>query len=63
MPLYELRCINKECEFEFEDQVKLEDVDNIKCPKCGTTAIREFRTNPKHAKHSSATTWRMNNGH
>lgn len=62
MPLYELKCTNEECEYEFEDQYKLAEVENAKCPKCGAPAKREFRTNPAHTRHSSATRWRMGHG-
>jgi len=62
MPLYELVCTNEECSHEYEDQLKLAEADDAKCPVCGAPAVREFRTNPAHDRHSSATTWRMGHG-
>lgn len=62
MPLYEMKCMNEECKFEYEDQLKLAEADDAKCPACGSPAVRENRTNPGFYRHSSATTWRMGHG-
>jgi putative FmdB family regulatory protein len=34
MPLYDLKCTNPDCGYEYEDQISLKDAENIKCPQC-----------------------------
>lgn len=60
MPLYELKCI--ECDHEFEEEHKLADVDNAKCPKCGGKTKIEIRNNPGHYRHLSWSSWRIGHG-
>jgi putative FmdB family regulatory protein len=62
MPLYELKCLNKDCEYEFVEQHKLAEVEEAECPECGSQAKIEMRTNPLHYRHVSWSTWRMGHG-
>jgi putative FmdB family regulatory protein len=60
MPLYDFKCTNKDCEYEFEEQVKLADIDDcgcVDCPECHMPAIRKI-TNPRHYKHVSWSAWK-----
>jgi len=49
MPLYDLKCTNPNCEYEYEDIIKLDDAEDIKCPKCGSLVERLITlVTPKH---------------
>ena len=56
MPLYDMKCTNEECKHEFEENIKLAEIEQAKCPKCGSKAERLI-TNPKHFKHGSWNRW------
>lgn len=64
MPLYDFKCTNKECEHEFEENVKLADIEEsdgcVSCPECHMPAIR--RITLVTPKHGSWSTWRMHHG-
>lgn len=55
MPLYDFKCTK--CDKEFDQQVKLDEADKVKC-SCGGKAKRLI-SNPSHYKHLSWSKWRM----
>jgi len=61
MPLYDFQCTNQDCGHEFEELVKLDDIDDsgcVNCPECHMPAIRKI-SNPGHYKHRTWSEWRM----
>ena len=60
MPMYDFKCTNKECEREFEENIKLADIEEscgcVDCPDCHMPAVRKI-TNPTHFKHLSWSSW------
>jgi len=61
--LYDFECTN--CHHQFEAQVKLQDLEEsdgcVDCPQCHHPAIRKI-TNPRHYKHISWASWRLQAG-
>lgn len=59
MPLYQFKCVN--CSNEFEDQVKVDERENVKCPACDNKT-EVVIVNPQHYRHLSWSTWQVGVG-
>lgn len=58
MPLYTMKCTKEKCGCEFDEFIKLEELDKeVRCPECKEKAERLI-VNPKHFKHLSWASWR-----
>lgn len=50
MPIYEFICTN--CDFEFEDIVRFNQIEYIKCPQCDGQTKRKISRSSFHLKGS-----------